>query len=232
MAKIAAADMNEGFEQAWAETFRYASERSPFYRETLGGHRSIPPLADIPTVDKGMLSARNLDFLCVPREKIVEIVTTSGTTGKPVLWMLTRADLERLGENERLSFECAGLSAHDTVLLAVGMDRCFIAGIAYWLGLRDIGCGMVRAGASSPAMVLEMIERTNPTAVVAVPSFLRLIAEKAKETGIDLKAGSVKKAICIGEQLERHRDRYRERVGRAGLFDLWGYGVRQFVVRM
>jgi phenylacetate-CoA ligase len=85
------------------------------------------------------------------------------------------------------------------VLLAVTMDRCFMAGLAYWLGLRELGCAVVRAGAASPLFVLEMIARTEPTAIVGVPSFLRLIAEKARETGFDLKNCSVKKAICIGE---------------------------------
>src|SRR5262249_43209718 len=47
-------------------------------------------------------------------------------------------------------------------------------------------------------------ERTQPTAIVSVPSFLRVIAEKAQETGFDLAECSVKKAICIGEPI---RDR-------------------------
>ena len=196
--------MKQPFDQAWADTFRYAAERSPFYREQFKNQHSVPPLEKVPTVDKTTLSERNLDFLCVPRDEIVEVVTTSGTTGKPLLWMLTEADVERLAENERLSFDCAGLNAQDTVLLAVGMDRCFMAGLAYWLGLRKVGCGIVRAGASSPALVLEMIERVHPTAIVAVPSFLRLIAEKAEETGVDLISGPVRSAICIGEPV---RDR-------------------------
>src|SRR6266850_6244655 len=164
--------MTRAFEGLWSQTFRYAAEHSPFYREKFRDIKDVPDLESLPTVDKQVLSERNLDFLCVPRERVVEIVTTSGTTGKPLLWMLTEADVERLAENERLSFDCAGLNAQDTVLLAVGMDRCFMAGLAYWLGLRKVGCGIVRAGASSPALVLEMIERVHPTAIVAVPSFL------------------------------------------------------------
>ena len=185
--------------QLWAETFRYAKERSPFYRELFHDMTDVPPIDRVPIVTKQMLSERNLGFLCVPQERVVEIVTTSGTTGKPLLWMLTEADIQRLALNERLSFECAGLSARDTVLVAVAMDRCFIAGMAYWLGLRELGCSVVRVGATSPMLVLEMIERIAPTAIVAVPSFLRVIAEKAKEVGFDLKSCPVKRAICIGE---------------------------------
>jgi phenylacetate-CoA ligase len=90
------------------------------------------------------------------------------------------------------------------VLVAVAMDRCFIAGLAYWQGLCELGCTVVRVGASSALLVLEMIERLQPTAIVAVPSFLRLIADKARETKFGLKHCSVKKAICIGEPIRDH----------------------------
>jgi phenylacetate-CoA ligase len=191
--------MTRAFEKAWAGTFRYAAEHSPFYRRLFRGIKGVPPLEQVPLVDKETLSGQNLDFLCVPRERVVEIVTTSGTTGQPLLWMLTEADLRRLARNERLSFECAGLTARDTVLVAVAMDRCFMAGMAYWLGLRELGCAIVRAGAASPLLVLEMIARAQPAAIVAVPSFLRLLAEKARETGFDLQNCPVRKAVCIGE---------------------------------
>jgi phenylacetate-CoA ligase len=191
--------MTPAFIRHWPETFRHAKKHSPFYREFFHGFKGVPRLEDLPAVDKAVLSARNLDFLCVPRRRIAEIVTTSGTTGQPLLWMLTESDIRRLTVNEKLSFECAGLTPRDTVLVAVALDRCFIAGLAYWQGLRELGCTVVRVGASSSLLVLEMIERVRPTAIVAVPSFLRVIAEKARETGFPLRKSPVKKIICIGE---------------------------------
>ena len=85
--------MTSALEKLWAETFRHAAEHSPFYREMFRGVSACPPLAEVPTVDKKIVSERNLDFLCVPRERVVEVVTTSGTTGQPLLWMLTDIDL-------------------------------------------------------------------------------------------------------------------------------------------
>jgi phenylacetate-CoA ligase len=193
--------MTPAFGKNWPETFRYAKKHSPFYRELFRGVKGVPRLNELPTVNKTILSERNLDFLCVPRKRIAEIVTTSGTTGKPMLWMLTESDVKRLAVNEKISFECAGLTSRDTVLVAVALDRCFIAGLAYWQGLRELGCAVVRVGASSSMLVLEMIERIQPTAIVAVPSFLRVIADKARETKFDLKNCSVKKAVCIGEPI-------------------------------
>lgn len=52
--------------------------------------------------------------------------------------------------------------------------------------------------------MLEVLQRLQPTVIVAVPSFLRLIADKAREAGLDLRGGSVQKAACIGEPI---RDR-------------------------
>jgi phenylacetate-CoA ligase len=221
-------------EELWAHTFRYVAERSPYYREVLANTSKspVPGLGTIRPIDKRLLSERNLDFLCVPHERIVEIVTTSGTTGNPLVWMLTETDLERLGENERMSFDCAGLSRADTVLLAVGMERGFMAGLAYWLGLRKLGCGIIRAGAGSAALVLDMIHKTQPTAVVGVPSFLRVIAEKARATGLDLGKSSVEKAICIGEPI-REKTFGLNAVGRL-IENAWGakvlstYGVTEF----
>ncbi len=223
--------MTSAFEHLWEETFRHAAKHSPYYRETLGGFAGLPKLADLPLVDKATVSQRNLDFLCVPRERIVELVTTSGTTGEPLLWMLTETDIRRLALNEKQSFECAGLTPSDTVLVAVAIDRCFIAGIAYWLGLRELGCAVARVGPASPLLVLEMIDRLKPTAIVAVPSFLRVIAEKARETGFDLQNSFVKKAVCIGEPI-RDRNLLLNTSGRA-IEAAWGakvystYGVTE-----
>jgi phenylacetate-CoA ligase len=185
----------------WEEAFRHVSRHSPYYRELFHGRTTVPQLREVPTVDKAVLSERNLDFLCVPRERIIDIVTTSGTTGQPLAWMLTDHDLQRLGACECLGFQSLGITPSDTVLLAVTLDRCFIAGMAYALGLRKLGCATLRAGPASPMLVLDCIERFRPSAIVGVPSFLRLTAAKARETGTNLRDRSVRKAICIGEPI-------------------------------
>jgi phenylacetate-CoA ligase len=141
-------------------------------------------------------------------------VTTSGSTGQPVVVMLTERDLRRLGLNEYHSFRCAGLARSDTVLLAVTLDRCFIAGLAYFLGLRRLGCTVVRVGPAAPAMHLDLLRRVQPTAIVGVPSFLLLVADKAAEAGLDLRPLGVRKAVCIGEPI-RHEDLTLNRAGEA-----------------
>ncbi len=198
--------------EAWAETCRYVLARSPFYQEHfrragLSARNPLPldQLHRIPPVDKQAVSEDTAAFLCVPQRQVVDVVTTSGSTGKPLVWMLTEADLQRLARNEELSFICAGFTDADTVLLAVAMDRCFIAGMAYFLGLRKLGCTVVRVGPATPAMHFDMLQRVRATAIVGVPSFLTLLADKAAEAKLDLAAFGVRKAACIGEPV-RHED--------------------------
>lgn len=197
-------------QKAWAKTWQYAQAHSPFYREHLrrvgAAARSPIPLQEIarvPLTDPSVLAGNPDAFLCVPPERVVDIVTTSSTTGKPLVCLLTEADLQRLALNERHSFRCAGLTASDTVLLAVTLDRCFIAGMAYFMGLRLLGCSIVRAGPATPLLSLEMLQRARVTAVVGVPSSLLLLAEKAAEAGLDPAKLGVRKLICIGEPIRK-----------------------------
>jgi phenylacetate-CoA ligase len=195
-------------QKAWAKTWQYALEHSPFYREHLRRAGASAPtpiplkeIARIPTIDKSVLAGNPDAFLCVPPERVVDVVTTSSTTGKPLAYVLTEADLQRLALNERHSFRCAGLTSSDTVLLAVTLDRCFIAGMAYFMGLRLLGCAIVRAGPATPMLSLEMLQCARITAIVGVPSFLLLLAGKAAEAGLDPAKLGARKLICIGESI-------------------------------
>jgi phenylacetate-CoA ligase len=199
-------------QKAWARTWRHALVKSPFYRKHLrhagnDPHAPIPleDIAMIPPIDKSVLSENPESFMCVGRDKVVDMVTTSGSTGKPLVYMLSEADLQRLALNEHHSFRCTGLTPSDTVLLAVTMDRCFVAGLAYFLGLRSLGCTVIRSGPATPLLTLEMLQLARATAIVGVPSSLLMLADKAMEAGVDLAKLRVRKLICIGEPI-RNQD--------------------------
>lgn len=207
-------------ERKFLETFRFVAARSPFYRNLLTSKNikpeSILSLKDIsflPTISKTDMQHWNWDFLCVPRNQIVEYTSTSGTLGSPVTIALTANDLERLAWNEYGSFMCADGSAEDVYQLLLTLDRQFMAGIAYYMGLRKLGAGIIRLGPGAPAMQWENIRRLNPTAIVGVPSMLLKLVEFAQELDIDLNSSSVKKAICIGENI-RNADFSLNNLGR------------------
>ncbi|MCR8561164.1 AMP-binding protein [Mucilaginibacter sp. BJC16-A38] len=198
-------------EQKLQELLAYVAENSPFYKDLFSKHniaitaiKTIADLALIPPTVKDDLQQRNDDFLCVSRDKVIEYTSTSGTLGRPVTIALTEKDLDRLAYNEYNSFLCADGSADDTYQLMLTLDRQFMAGIAYYLGIRKIGAGIIRLGPGVPALQWETIKRLKPTAIVAVPSFILKLIQFAKDSGIDINSTSVKKAICIGENIRNN----------------------------
>ncbi|RYG04337.1 MAG: phenylacetate--CoA ligase family protein [Chitinophagaceae bacterium] len=195
-------------EKKLQDLLAYVNAESPFYKELFSKHaiditqiRTLDDLQKLPLTTKEDLQQRNDDFLCVPKGKIVEFSSTSGTLGKPVTVGLTEDDMQRLAFNEYLSFLCADGTPGDIYQLMLTLDRQFMAGIAYYSGIRKMGAGIIRIGPGVPSMQWETILRLKPTAIVAVPSFIVKLIQYAKEHNIDINSTSVRKAICIGENI-------------------------------
>ncbi len=207
--KAAAADgARESQEQKLHILLQYLNTHSPFYRELFANNKvditaikTLKDLATLPTTTKEDLQQRNKDFLCVSKDRIIEYASTSGTLGSPVSIALTENDLKRLAINEYNSFVCANGTAKDTYQLMLTLDRQFMAGIAYYSGLRKLGAGIIRLGPGVPSLQWETIRQLKPTAIVAVPSFILKLINYAAENNIDINSTSVKKAICIGENI-------------------------------
>ncbi|MEO6231051.1 MAG: AMP-binding protein [Ferruginibacter sp.] len=195
-------------EEKLQQLLQYVSSHSPFYKEmfrvnniNIADIKTLEDLSKIPTTVKEDLQLHNNDFLCVPQNKIIEYSSTSGTLGSPVTVVLTDSDLDRLAWNEFNSFTCANGSSDDIYQLMLTLDRQFMAGMAYYAGLRKMGAGIVRLGPGVPSLQWETIHRIKPTAIVAVPSFIVKLIQYAEEHQIDINTTSVQKAICIGENI-------------------------------
>ncbi len=177
----------------------------------------------IPTTSKADLEERTQDFLCVPEHDVVDICLTSGTSGKPTPLLQTKSDLERLAYNEELSFLSTGITASDRVLIAAAIDRCFMAGLAYFLGLTQIGATVIRAGSSSLPVLMDLVRTHRPTAMVGVPTLMATIAEQLLETKVDPKQIGLKRMVCIGEPV-RNQDFSLSPLGQR-LHELWGASI-------
>lgn len=163
--------------------------------------RTIEDLQRIPFTEKKDLQLFNDEFLCCPKDKIVDYVTTSGTLGDPVTFGCTEKDLQRLALNEKKSFACAGVQPGDVVQLMTTLDKRFMAGLAYFLGLREMGAGVIRVGNGIPELQWDTIQRLKPDTIMCVPSFILRLIQYAEEHGIDYRASSVRRIIGIGEGL-------------------------------
>lgn len=190
------------------ETLQYVSDNSPFYKKLFVENtieidqiNSVEALQKLPCTTKDDLQQYNDDFFCVPRTKIIDYVTTSGTLGEPVTVGLTEKDLVRLSYNEAISLASSGITREDTVQLMTTLDRRFMAGLAYFSGLRKLGASVIRVGSGVPELQWDSIFKFEPSYVICVPSFLLKLAAYASKNKINISETSVKAAICIGEPI-------------------------------
>ena len=199
-------------ERKLREVLAYVNEHSQFYKQLFEQHhiriediKTLPDLRKLPTTCKDDLQRNNDAFRCVPKSAIVDYASTSGTLGTPVTFGLTDKDLERLAYNEAISLACAGIKKGDVVQLMTTIDRRFMAGLAYFLGIRKLGASIIRVGAGIPELQWDSIRTYEPKYLIAVPSFLLKMIEYAEKNGIDYLSSSVKGVVCIGEAL-RNQD--------------------------
>lgn len=195
-------------EEKLKTALHYLQKNSPFYQRMFLQHnidihciKTIEDLQRFPFTTKQDLQLHNEDFLCVPREDIIDYITTSGTLSDPVTFAMTDADLERLAYNEQISFQCAGTKKGDIFQLMTTIDKRFMAGLAYFLGTRKLGASIIRVGNGIAELQWDTIERIKPNVAVVVPSFILKLIKYAEEHGINYKNSSIKKLICIGENL-------------------------------
>jgi len=115
------------------------------------------------------------------------------------------------------------LTREDRVIVACAMGRCFMAGLAYFEGLRRLGACAIRVGAGGPSVLAEAVLTHSPTAMVGVPSALLATARVLHTRGIDAARLGVHRIICIGEPV-RDADLSASCLGRH-LHELWGARV-------
>jgi len=187
----------------------YLEAHSPFYQKLfkennihIADIRTLEDLQKIPTTTKNDLQQCNHDFFCITPDKIVDYSTTSGTLGDPVTFGLSDNDLERLAYNEAISFACAGIQKGDVVQMITTIDKRFMAGLAYFLGLRKMGASVVRMGPGIPELQWDSIFRYKPKYLITVPSFLLKMIDYAEKHGLDYKNSSVYGDVCIGESIK------------------------------
>lgn len=195
-------------EKKLIDLLTYTNTHSAFYKTLfkekkidISKIKTLDDLKKIPVTSKDDLYHHNQDFICVSPDKIIDYVTTSGTLGDPLTFVLTDKDLDRLAYNEYISLACAGGTKNDIYQLMTTIDRRFMAGMAYFLGIKQMGAGVVRVGNGMPEFQWDTIIRLKPTIAIAVPSFLLKLIEFAEQNNIDYKNCSIKKIVCIGEPI-------------------------------
>ncbi|MGR3309457.1 MAG: phenylacetate--CoA ligase family protein [Candidatus Brocadiales bacterium] len=188
-------------------TVTYAFETSTYYRRIFNDHGLLPSevslenLKRLPFTTKQDISRNNRSFFSVQEQDIAEIVSTTGTTGDPIFIALTSNDVKRLTYNEAENFGYIGVNKEDLFHIAVTCDNLFIAGIAYYRGLIKLGATVVRIGPQSIIRYLDIAKKLKPTGVVAVPSFMYHMVQRANENGFDIKKSGIEKIVLVGDSI-------------------------------
>jgi phenylacetate-CoA ligase len=179
----------------------YLLERSAFYREQLAGHEpgSLDELAALPLTEKDELRATRTPenpigaHLCVAREEIVRIYSTSGTTGDPSYVPLTAGDLENWVTGSARSYAASGVEPGQRIVSTYNAGP-FVAGAAL-AAFERIGLTHVPVGTGNTDRLLRAIELLRPEAVVLTPSYAAYLAERNP----GLAASSVERVLVAGE---------------------------------
>ena len=194
---------------------KYCYENSPFYRRRLDEVGVRPDqisgkndLRLIPLTTKFDLERYNREFLCVGEDEIVDLCQTSGTTDRPINMLQTAGDIDRFGYNEEISFQGAGITRQDKVMIACAMGRCFMAGLAYFEGVRRIGATALRVGSGNCGILAQAALDHRPSVIVCVPSQALSLAQAIEESGVAPASLGVRLLICIGEPIRTPQHEY------------------------
>lgn len=232
----------------WARLIRqlrYNFDGSAFYRARFaeagaepGDIKSFSDFARLPLMDKAdqrTAQQESLDrfgnpfelLACAPKEKIVRIVSTSGTTGTPTLYTHTAHDVAVINEMHARKYWRAGIRPGDVMLQAVALSM-FTGGLPLSEGVQHAGACVVPVGIEGGTdRVLLFLELTRPVALLATPSFGQYLIEEApKRTGRAAAELGIRKFFCVGEPgggMPEVRQALAEGFG-AGIFDHTGGG--------
>ena len=186
---------------ALAEQLDYLEASSAFYRERIRGRRA---LGDLPFTTKEELresQRRSPPFgehLCAPREALVRMHVTSGTTGEPVAIGLTREDHEANSAVGGEAFRIAGLRPADTVAHCLNY-ALYAGGIADHMAIEASGATVVPVGVGQSQRLLELIPRLGISAIFGTLSFPAYLAQRARERGLDPRALGLRHIVTAGE---------------------------------
>jgi phenylacetate-CoA ligase len=137
---------------------------------------------------------------CAPMEKIIRISSTSGTTGVPTLYTLTRHDVNVLNEMHARKYWRAGLRPGHIVLQALSLSM-FTGGLPLSDGIQAMGLCCVPVGIEGGTKrIIDFLLLTRPHAIIATPSFGEYLIEKAPSlTGKEAKDLGLRWFFCAAE---------------------------------
>ena len=195
------------------EQLRYAYEKLPFYRRHYDKHGFHPDqvqtlddfTSKVPVITKKMLvadQAANPTFgtytTDLGPEQLARIHGSSGTSGVPTLYAVSKTDWARAADVHAMAQWCAGIRPDDLMQISFPFGL-FFGGWGVIQGAERIGATVFPNGPVESEKQIEFIERLKPTAFSATPSYCIHLLSVASRMGVDLRNSGLRTLFVGGE---------------------------------
>jgi phenylacetate-CoA ligase len=219
-------------------TLQHAYDNVPHYKHAFdakGVHpsdcKTLADIAKFPFTAKADLRA-NYPFgmFAVPREQVVRVHASSGTTGKPTVVGYTQRDIDTWADLVARSIRASGGRKGDIVHVAYGYGL-FTGGLGAHYGAERLGCTVIPMSGGQTEKQVQLIRDFEPDIIMVTPSYMQVIIEEFERQGIDPRSMSVKVGIFGAEpwtEAMRHDIEVRagiDAVDIYGLSEVMGPGV-------
>ena len=213
---------------------RHAYDNVPHYRasfEAAGVHpddvKSLEDIAKLPFTTKADLR-ENYPFgmFAVPREEVVRVHASSGTTGRPTVVGYTREDLETWATVVARSIRAAGGRRGHVLHNAYGYGL-FTGGLGAHAGAEQLGCTVVPVSGGMTERQVQLIQDFRPDIIMVTPSYMLSIIDEMERQGIDPRSTSLKVGIFGAEPWTN--DMRREMEQRLDMHAVDIYGLSEVI---
>ncbi|MDQ2779119.1 MAG: phenylacetate--CoA ligase [Pseudomonadota bacterium] len=161
--------------------------------------RSLSDLSRFPfTVKSDLRDHYPYGMFAVPREQVVRIHASSGTTGKPTVVGYTQRDIDHWADLVARSIRAAGGRRGDVVHVAYGYGL-FTGGLGAHYGAERAGCTVIPMSGGQTEKQVQLINDLQPDIIMVTPSYMQVIVEEFRRQGLDARTSSLKVGIFGAE---------------------------------
>ena len=210
-------------------SLQHAYDHVPHYKQAFEAHgvhpsdlKSLADLAKFPFTTKGDLRS-NYPFgmFAVPRQQVVRVHASSGTTGKPTVVGYTRGDIDRWADLGARSIRAAGGRSGDMVHVSYGYGL-FTGGLGAHYAAERLGCTVIPMGGGQTEKQVQLIEDFKPDIIMVTPSYMQVIIDEYRRQGKDPRAMSLSVGIFGAEPWTEEMRRDIENSAGIDAVDIYG----------
>lgn len=210
-------------------SLRHAWDNVPRYREKFVAHgvhpddlKSLADLAKFPfTTKQDLRESYPFGMFAVPRDQVLRIHASSGTTGKPTVVGYTRKDIETWSDLMARSIRASGGRAGDIVHVAYGYGL-FTGGLGAHYGAERLGCTVVPMSGGQSEKQVQLIQDFRPDIIMVTPSYMLALLDEMQRQGMEPADCSISIGIFGAEPWTEGMREEIERRGGLDAVDIYG----------